>query len=109
MIELVEQKKTALIALCRQYGVKKLDLFGSAASGTFVSGESDLDFVIEFLDSGPGISDRFFGFVDATEQLFGLSVDFVFESGMSNPYLRYSVNASRESIYDANANRQTAA
>lgn len=32
MIEIVERNKPALIALCRQYGVEKLDLFGSGVT-----------------------------------------------------------------------------
>jgi uncharacterized protein len=72
-------------------------------------GKSDIDFVIEFLDYGPGIADRFFGFVHGAEDLFGLSVDLLSAKKVTNPYLRYSVSESRESIYDADADRQAAA
>jgi len=35
MIALVEQRKDELAALCRQFNVERLDLFGSAADGSF--------------------------------------------------------------------------
>ena len=38
-------------ALCRRYGVRRLDLFGSAATGAFDPATSDLDFVAAFADT----------------------------------------------------------
>ena len=35
MLPLIEQHRTEIEALCRKYGVKRLDLFGSAARGDF--------------------------------------------------------------------------
>lgn len=109
MIALVEQHKEELFALCRRYGVRKLDLFGSGASSTFVDATSDLDFVVDFLDYGPGIARRFYGFATAIEALFGRSVDLVFDSEMKNPYFRAMVNATREALYDADRDGQAAA
>jgi len=109
MIDLIEQNKPALIALCRQFGVKRLDLFGSAAKGTFMPGKSDIDFVVEFFDYGPGITDRLLGFMHAAENLFGVPVDLVSARKISNPYLRHTINLSRKRLYDATEHRQTAA
>lgn len=109
MIALVEQHKRELFDLCRRHGVRKLDLFGSGASGTFDDATSDLDFVVDFLEYGPGIARRFYGFATATEALFGRSVDLVFGSEMKNPYFRGMVNATREPLYDADRDGQAAA
>ncbi len=109
MIALVEQHKEEFFGLCRRYGVRKLDLFGSAASGTFDDATSDLDFVVDFLDYGPGIARRFFDFATTTEALFGRPADFVFDSEMKNPYFRAMVNATREPLYDADRDGQAAA
>ena len=109
MIELVKQHRRELVGLCRKYGIAKLDVFGSAATGSFAPGKSDVDFVIEFLVSDPGIADRLLDFADAAEMLLATSVDIVIESGISNPYLRHSISESREAIYDAYSNRKTAA
>ncbi len=51
MIREVEQKRSALAELCRRYRVGQLQLFGSAATGTFALDTSDLDFVAEFADT----------------------------------------------------------
>ncbi len=50
MIQLLEEKRDELIALCLKYQVRRLDLFGSAAKGRFAPETSDLDFVAEFLE-----------------------------------------------------------
>lgn len=40
----------AIAGLCRAYGVKRLDLFGSAATGSFEPGRSDVDLLADFGD-----------------------------------------------------------
>ena len=110
MIQLVEKKREDIAALCREYGVKQLEIFGSAATGDFNPETSDLDFIVEFLDYGPGISKRFLGFADAIEALFGRSADFLSNrKEITNPYLRRSVDATRELLYDATKDRQAIA
>ncbi len=45
----IADKKAELIALCRQYDVARLEVFGSAARGTdFDPQTSDADFLVEF-------------------------------------------------------------
>jgi uncharacterized protein with HEPN domain len=46
--DIVERNLTAIAELCRRFGVRRLDLFGSAATGRFDPGSSDLDFLVEF-------------------------------------------------------------
>jgi predicted nucleotidyltransferase len=38
---LIEERHDAIRALCQQYGVRRLDLFGSAATGAFDAVTSD--------------------------------------------------------------------
>jgi predicted nucleotidyltransferase len=47
MISLITDNLDAIRALCRQYGIRRLDLFGSAATGAFDPDTSDLDFVVD--------------------------------------------------------------
>jgi predicted nucleotidyltransferase len=56
MNPIVEAKKPEIIALCRQYGVIKLDQFGSATGPNWNSETSDFDFVVDCDDYGPGIA-----------------------------------------------------
>ena len=48
MIEDVELRRGELEALCRRFGVGRLEIFGSAAAGRFQTETSDLDFMVEF-------------------------------------------------------------
>ncbi len=96
---LVAGKQAEIVALCERYGVVRLELFGSAASGRFDPTTSDLDFVVAFADYGPGIAGRFIDFADALEALFGRKVDLVFDGKMKNLYFRASVDESRKTVY----------
>lgn len=98
MNPIIEAKKPEIIALCHQYGVRKLDLFGSATGPNWDPAKSDFDFVVEFADYGPGIARRFIRFADAVEALLGREVDFAFEDAM-RPRFRERVNASRERVF----------
>jgi predicted nucleotidyltransferase len=98
---LIEQHRDAIRALCQQYGVRRLDLFGSAATGAFDPATSDLDFVATFANTrSPGYADRYLGFAEALQALFGRSVDIITERSIRNPYFRQAVEASRQPIYD---------
>src|SRR5215218_4450999 len=98
---LIENHRDAIRALCQQYGVRRLELFGSAATGTFDAATSDLDFVATCADTrSPDYADRYLGFAEALEALFGRSVDVITERSIRNPYFRQAVEASRQAIYD---------
>ncbi len=102
MIELIENRKSELESLCRKYHVKKLELFGSAATGNFDPLCSDLDFLVEFLPLGPGqLFDHFFDLKDSLQMLFGRPVDLVLPRAIRNPYLQKSVDETRRVLYAA--------
>lgn len=102
MIPLIESRRAEVAALCRRYGVRRLDLFGSAASGRFDAVTSDLDFVADFADPlVPGYARRYLAFAEALEELFGRPVDVVTERSIKSPWFRQAVDASRQSVYDA--------
>ena len=72
MIGIVEDKRAEVVALCEKYGVKRLDLFGSAAGDGFDPEASDLDFVVSFeRRDPPELFDRYFGLQEDLEALFG--------------------------------------
>ena len=102
MVPVVAKHANELDALCRRYGVLQLDLFGSAATGAYRKGESDLDFVVEFLPATTETySDTYFGLLRALEQLFGERVDLVVGSAITNPYFLQAVEETRAPIYAA--------
>lgn len=87
----------ALPALCRRFGVKRLDLFGSAATGRFDPDRSDFDFLVTFEASG----DDYFGLAEALEALCGRRIDLLEEQSIRNPYLRDQVMEERVQLYPA--------
>ncbi|MGD9712051.1 MAG: nucleotidyltransferase family protein [Thermomicrobiales bacterium] len=101
MIELLQKDLATIKDLCERYGVSRLEVFGSAARGDFDLETSDLDFVIEFFDYGPGISKRYFGFVRAMEDHFLRKIDTVFGPTMKNPIFQEEVDRSRELLYES--------
>jgi len=101
MVAIIQDKIKDVEALCKQYGVTKLELFGSAATGEFNEATSDLDFLVEFDYSTPmGAFNQYFGFLHGLEDLFGRSIDLVCAKSMRNSYFIESVNKSRTLIYD---------
>jgi uncharacterized protein len=102
MIDLIEQHRAELADLCRRYRVRTLEVFGSAADGTFDQARSDLDFLVEFLpEAAEGIFDGYFDLKEALSQLFGREVDLVMPRAIRNPYFLKAVNQQRKVLYAA--------
>lgn len=101
MIDLIQQKRSAVAEACRKFGVGRLEVFGSAARGDFEARRSDLDFIASFLPPlHPGVAGRFFGLAEALERIFARPIDLLTDSMLRNPVLRDEVNRERTSIYD---------
>ena len=50
MTRVLEDQRRELADLCREYRVRRLDVFGSAARGDFDEESSDVDLLVEFGD-----------------------------------------------------------
>lgn len=99
---LIEQNRDALTELCRRYRVRRLDVFGSAATEGFDPVMSDLDFLVEFEDLAPdAYAAVFFGLLEGLQSLFARSVDLIADSAIRNPYFRESVERTRTQLYAA--------
>ncbi len=87
--------------LCRRFGVRRLEIFGSAARGAdFDAKTSDADFLVEFdRDSGHGPLEQFFGFAQALESVLGRPVDLVERSAVENPFILAGIDKARELVY----------
>ena len=97
----IADKKEYLAELCRRYDVVRLEVFGSAARGVdFNPDTSDADILVEF-DPNSDLRplEQFFGLVDALSDALGRPVDLVESHEFRNPYLRASINESRELVY----------
>ena len=101
MIAFLEQNRDRIAAVCRKYGVRRLELFGSAARGDFDPARSDIDLFFEF-DADPcALADRFFGLMEDLEQLLGHKVDLVSSQDVHNPYFLQVANQHRVTLYAA--------
>lgn len=100
MIAVISDNLEAIRVLCRKYGIRRLDVFGSAAAGSFNPETSDLDFIVDLGDYLPGTADRFFDFIEDLEDLLGHPVQMVTEPSITNPYFRQAVDEQRNRIYE---------
>lgn len=98
----IVQHQASIASICRRYHVRRLEVFGSAASAEgFDPARSDVDFLIEFAPGvQPGLQ-SFFGAKAELEQLLGRGVDLVEPAAVRNPYVLAGINRYRETVYAA--------
>lgn len=97
----VESKRAEIVALCRELGVLRLDVFGSAVTDDFDVERSDVDVLVEFGPAARGGLRTYFALKDGLELILGRQVDVVSARAVRNPYFRQQVMASREYLYAA--------
>lgn len=102
MFREIEQRKTEIRALCRRFGVKRLDLFGSAVLDDGRGRIGDLDFLVDLGDLPPKeYAETYFGLREALEQLFSRPVDLVTFSSIRNPFFKQRLEQTRSILYAA--------
>ena len=95
----IDEIKSAVLPACREFGVRRLDVFGSVARGDGTSA-SDLDFLVEFDSPDRNPARRFFGLLHFLEDTFGCKVDLLTINSLRNPYFRKRVLKERAPIYE---------
>ena len=102
MTDFIEQHRRQLIELCERHHVKTLELFGSAADGSFDSSRSDVDFLVDFQPMPPSShSKAYFGLWFSLEDMLKRKVDLVETRAVANPYFLQSINQNRRVMYAA--------
>lgn len=101
MIDLIQDNQAAIVALCRQYRIQKLEVFGSAATGAFDPATSDVDFVVDLGEYERGTADRYLDLIADLEDLLGHRVEMITQPSIRNPYFRQAVDAQKVTIYEA--------
>jgi len=102
MIETIANQAARVREICLRHPVRRLELFGSAADGTFNPETSDLDFLVQFETISPAeYYEAYFGLVESLEALFDRRVDLVDVDCLRNPYFVRGVNESRRLVYEA--------
>jgi len=102
MIAEITSRREELRALCHRFGVRRLDVFGSAARGAdFDPTTSDVDFLVEFAGVEHELA-GFFEFKAALEALFARRIDLVDRKAIerSRNYIRKRhILAAAEPVY----------
>ena len=102
MNSIVHERAGEIAGICQRRHVRRLSLFGSAASDSFDPASSDLDFLVEFQSASPAQhADNYFGLQEDLERLFGLPVDLVEPGPIRNPYFREAIEQTQELVYAA--------
>ncbi len=100
MVSAVTLDRAAIAALCREFAVRRLVVFGSILTDRF-DDSSDVDFLVDFGDEVDDRFEAFFGLKEALESLLGRPVDLVAPAAMDNPYFAASVEQNSEELYAA--------
>jgi predicted nucleotidyltransferase len=102
MLDRIEQNRKRIAELCSRHGVRRLDLFGSAARGDFDPARSDVDFFVEFVSyENPKIADHWFGLQEDLQELLGCTVDLTSLRMAKNPIFLENANRHKITLYAA--------
>ncbi len=85
--------------LCGEHNVSKLFVFGSVLTNKF-SNTSDIDFVVDFnkIDLY-NYADNYFHLKSSLEKLFRRPVDLLEDKAIKNPFLRMSIDSTKQILY----------
>ena len=98
MIPLLQSRSADIAALCRRFYVRRLDVFGSAAREHDFTEGSDIDLLVEYEpDHVPPFGD-YLALKEGLESVLGRKVDLVMEGAVRNPYVRASIERSRQPV-----------
>ncbi len=95
------RREEDIALICARLGVRRLEIFGSAAAGAGKP-PADLDFLVDLGDLPPReYADAYFKLRDALGKLFNLPVDLVTPANLPNPYFRQRVEQEKTLLYAA--------
>ena len=95
----VAMRRSEIAQVCAQLGVRRLELFGSAARG---GSAHDLDFLVDLGERPPAeYAHAYFALRERLGELFARSVDLITPPGLQNPYFRQRVEREKILLYAA--------
>lgn len=108
MIALVEDKRDDIAVLCRRFGIQRLDLFGSAATGDFDPETSDLDFVVDLGEYDDTVHLRYLGLVAGLQDILECDIDVLTADTIRDPFLLAAIDHDKVRLYDARDHQEAA-
>jgi uncharacterized protein len=98
-MNVIDQNIGIIRDLCSKHKVSRLFVFGSALTKKFRK-SSDIDLLVDFKDVDLySYADNYFDLKDALEKIFKRDVDLLEDKAIKNPYLRQSIDSSKQLIY----------
>lgn len=88
-----------IAAVCREYGVRRLYVFGSAVQGTFDPATSDLDFMVDLGEYEPEIARRYVRFYESLRAVVNRDIDLITVRSRGSDRFMARVVESRELLY----------
>lgn len=98
-MNLIDSNIDNVRTLCKLHKVQRLFVFGSVLSDRFQN-DSDIDLIVDF--QGVELydyADNYFDFKESLENLFKREVDLLEDKAIRNPYLRQSIDSSKQLVY----------
>ncbi len=103
MNAIIADNLEAIRSLCREYGVVRLEVFGSVGTDAFDPEMSDIDFLVEYPDDydfGPWDA-RMNQLRRALADVLKHRVDLVEVRALRNPWFEREAARTRQVVYDA--------
>lgn len=110
MHPVIQDHLEAIRAIGREFGVVRLEVFGSVCTDEFDPAQSDIDVLVEFppdYDFGPWHA-KYHALQRALSAQLEHPVDLVDSRALRDPWFRQMANKTRRVVYDATRVRQTA-
>lgn len=104
MVEIVKNKMSEILELCKKMQLQSLYLFGSATSDKDFSKKSDLDFLFKFKKDAQGLPLSGYDYFDLMfdlEKITGKKIDLVAEEKIRNQHFLQRVNQEKIKIYES--------
>lgn len=102
MVTVLEDKRTAIAALCERHNVAFMHVFGSALRDDFRPGESDIDLLVEFAPMEPYEKAKaYFALLEELRALLGTDVDLVSAGAVKNRYIAREIELTKQMLYAA--------
>jgi len=98
-MKIIDKNIDRIRALCYKHKVTRLFVFGSILSDKFKK-SSDIDFLVDF--EGVDLfdyADNYFDLKNSLESILKRQVDLLEDKAVKNPYLRQSIDSSKQLIY----------
>lgn len=98
-MRIIDKNIDKIRALCNKHKVARLFVFGSILTDNFKK-SSDIDLLVDFSEVDLyDYADNYFDLKSSLEKLLKRQIDLLEDKAVKNPYLRKSIDSSKQMIY----------